>query len=648
MKKAKIVASIVLAAALGTTMFAAACGKKEEEPVPEVGKEFKLAEYVHPLDSEFVKEKLLDGEDYGDRDNVHDAFSALTKLDYADVEVLNDSNFAKVKTVTEKDEGPDEVTYGLYDLKAGKEVVSGYDHIEVKPVYGYYNNFKCFALGKIVDEDMEFELMGPDGSIFKGVKLTAAEVHSITISIKNYYRDKDKTEFDFLTMTYTQLDDEGEEVDQVKAFLCYAVDVDGEFTFKVVKNEEDTEDPVPESDYPAGSLLGVKKEPLNEHEEYITDSNWKGVSVSVEGSYAKKYTFYKNDNQISSVELNNGELVGYVGDYMYYYEISSVSSEATEGYNVEYAYGSSVLKSNYKLYRFDFVKNEEPEEVETDYVVVSDYTSLYNYTTKTFDKLLVSAVKKENGIANISRNSREYTLVLDDEFKVSADLSAKGVSVANLIKLKDGRYLTDNLIVDDDLNVVAEIPEGLNVTVWAEKSLLVCEYNEDLGSYGTRATMLVDFDGKVLVEPSTVISWSDYPSSRVGLLEFYGDVAYNPATGKLYSAANPSGIAVDKLVKADEEKGEEVGYALGLIFKYVPVEHEVGEGDDAETVYTYTVSFYDLSGKLIGTIANVAVNTDYGYPELEADVVFGKLFVEGSVYTDVEKGETATGYWLVG
>lgn len=657
MKKAKIVASIVLAAALSTTMFAAACGKKEEEepPVVDTGKEFVVSEYAHALDSALVKEVFGD---YGKGKGVHGAYSTFTKLDYDDVDAFEDSNFAIVDKVTENDDAPDTHSYSIYDLKTGKVVLSGYDNIQRKPVDGVYHDFSCFALGKLVDDKIEFELMGPDGKVLTGVKLSLQELLSLEINNINSYTDEDDTELDFFKLTYTKYDDEGEEVDEVEAFLCYAVDEDGVATFKVVK-EADTETPEEESDYPAGSVLGLEKKSLTSgYDEFFPGSNWEGIEYTVEGLYSKTYTFYKNDSRISTVELSNATVVGFVGNYLYYYDVSAVSSEATEGYNYEYVVNGAVVKANYTLYRFDVAKGGEVEEVETDYIVTIDShhtaSPLYNYTTKTFDKLAVTALKKVNGVATDGKNNREYVLVLDDEFKVSADLSAKNVNGAFLVKLKDGRYLDlmSSLIVDDELNTVAEIPYNFDVNdIWAEKGLLVCEYKTVNSSnyYSTKkVTMFVDFDGKVVIEPSSLDCGSyysdDYPD---GTLEFYGDVAYNSTTRKLYSAANPSGVAVDKLIKVDEEKNEEAGVAYGLIVKYTPVENEVGEGDDVHTVDTLSMSFYDLSGKLLGTIANVAVHP-YGYPLIDEPVVVcGKVVIGATVYTDLEE-EPVTVYWVIG
>lgn len=616
MKKAKIVAAVVLAAAVGTTTLVAACGSDKDVK----GKEFNISDYAHALDSEYAKGERYD---YSSQVNANDAYTKLTKKNYKHVETFSNTNYVKV-TVKHEDSAD---TYTLYDVKGDKELVTGCSSISNKSVNGYYN-FQCFIIGKNNNDKTEFQLVGPDGSIYNK-KLTSEEIGTIDFERVNSYYDEDKNLLEFFKMTYKDYDDEGEFKD-VEVYFCYSKDTDGVVSFKEVK-EEDTEEPA-SSDYAAGTQLGLIKIDLG-NSDYFPGNNLEGYKATVEGIYSKTYTLYKDSTTVGSFTIENGEAVGWAGNYVYYYEVEAVDADATSGYNYEEVsqYGA-VKKANYTYYRLDFVNNGEPEEVKTNYIITDLGTALYNYSTKTYDKIYVSkAYKKVNGVVVVNDTSKIYSLVLDDEFHVSADLSGKNIgNPSNVYKLKDNRYLSGNCILDGELNTVTQL-ESYGY-VWEDQKLVVGTVEDD---YGRDNTIFVDYDGKVVIEPS------------YGQLSVYGDVAYS-SNGKFYSAKNPSGIKLDKLVKADKTKGETVSRRAGYILKYTPVEKEVTIDSYTQTVTSYTVTFYDYTGKQLGSIGNIE---KYGWndAEISFDSVGGKVIVTVTVYKDLTKNlDTETNYWVLG
>lgn len=634
MKKAKIVASLVLAAAMGTTVFAAACGKKEEEepPVSDVGKEFVISEYAHSLNSTYFEENV---KDYSDTEYVKKELGDSLRFNYTNLD-YNASSDLVIGTVKTTTVDPDthaestEITKTLYNVRERKTLFSG-----CKDITRFMQNtqrFEYFKLKKETDDGYVYSYVGPDGKYLPirdftddDSGLVSGNSHLMISFIKSY-KDKEKNTLAYYSVTYgvPVLDDDGETVvkyERAVKYFCKKLIKDGGFTFFEVKEQDVEVDP--ESDYPAGTVVGPEKEELADKDIYPA-SNWKGIEVLVEGEASMTYTFYKNDAVISSVVTYNPKLVGYVGNYMYYYEIETVSFDAKEGYNYEYTYSGTTYKSNYTLYRFDFVKGGEPEEVETDYIVIDTEATLFNTLRDSFDKIAVHVVKKENGVAVDNPESKAYLLVLDDEFKVSVDLSAKSITDTEIIKLMSGRYLVGDKIVNDELETVAKIPNGYNsrVSVWEEKNMLVCK--------GYRGTMLVDFFGRVKIEPS------------YGDLTFYGTMGYNSNNHKLYSEYYSSGVELEDLVATGKDESIEFR-TEGLIVKSYDYYQEWTVNDQTPSRPARLLSVYSASGSALFDIDDIDTTEPVTYT-----VVGGAVILKAYVYTEDEGWHSEPVYWLIG
>ena len=623
MKKAKIVASIVLAAALGTTMFAAACGKKEEDPpVTDEGKEFVISEYAHSLNSPYAEENFTD---YSNTPYVKKEYSSMSQLRYEDFryDYNGSSDFAIAKVAAKDDDS--QPTWTLYNVKTESKLFEGYN--EIKRISG---SFEYFRLKKVTDEKTVYTYVGPDGKLLPLKSFTNDDILSgdshLSVSTMQAYKDKENNTLYFYSVTYkvAVLDEDDEPTGETKNVVTYfrkKVDKDGDFTFAEVTKDEAEADP--ESLFPAGSVLAPEKEVLADKDSY-PNSNWKGIEVLVQGGVSKTYTFYKNDAVLSSVVAYNPEFVGYVGNYMYYYEKEAVSSDAKEGYNYEFNYYGTVYKANYTLYRFDFVKGGEPVEVETQYIVTETEATLFNTAHDSFDKLAVVAVKKENGVAVRNDESKQYLLVLDDEFKVSVDLSAKNITDTEIIKLQSGTYLVGNLIVNDNLDTVAKIPgQYSRISVWEDKNLLVCKSNSGY-------TMLIDYYGRVVIEPV------------YGSLTFYGDVAFNGYNHKIYSGQYASGVKLEKVVKPNEAENETVDFVNGVIVKTAQYRETWNYNDQELGRDYYFLSFYSPLGTFLGSIDRVTTLNTLRYTE-----VGGKLIVDVSVFSEAEGYSANTTWWII-
>lgn len=618
MKKVKIVASVVLAAALSATTFAAACGKDSS---------FKLSDYAHPLDSAYALEHLRN---YEER-HVKEAFTAVTAKNYTDMESLgNGLADATVETKGTTPSASPKITHTFYDVKNDRELYTGLKSITAIDVKeNYYDSnalFKYFVLAtERTGQTDTYRYLSPDG---QAIALQGNPAPSdLTWSVINKYRDEDDTTRYFIGIKYTYTTGTGTnaKANSVEKFYCYSVDKDGEIAWESVE-EEDTETPV-DSDYKAGAQFGIERvnlaEVMSDCEEY-PESNYDGIEFTYEGDDENgKYTFYKDDKLISSVTVE-GE-VFFVGNYLYYYSVEPVSFEATRGYNVV-TQGISItgdvyeIKENYTLHRFNFVKGGKVKEVDFDYIVTYAEGPLYNYTDKAFDKLTAIAYKKVNGVVVISENTKEYSLVLDDKLNVVADLTATNLSDLEVYKLKDGRYLAGEYILDDGLNTVAELNSP---TVWVEKELIATGVYDEYAH--TDKTVFVDFDGKVVIEPSKSTT-------------FYGDAAYSG--GKIYSAEYPSGIKPEKLVNANKANGDEVSVVYGVIIKVTTVVRTTMSGTDNVVGEYYTVTVYDLSGKMLNSFSNVK---DFEYPEIFG----GKIVVEAAVYTSLTTGAYESVYCVI-
>lgn len=593
MKKLTMVAAVAVAAAIGTATLAACGGKK-------LGADkFKISDYAHSLTSVYAKNNL---EDYADTLYVNDAYTTVTKKNYTNINYLN-GNFATVY---------DGKTYAFYDVEKDVELFSGLcTSVEIKYVSGNRYGFNYYSMvtknADGAEHDYSVKYAGPDGNLLTQEAFGANSYNStnnIRFNYEKSYINDDGDIYEYFKMRY----ESQSSGDEVVKYYSLTKDDEGKFVFEGV-SEQDVENAETEFEYKAGSQLGLIKHDLDVAKDYPSNS-YKNIKYTVEGGLTQTYTYYNGNSKLSSLSITDGEIVAYVGDYVYFVEKEYVSVDAEKGYNLEINAGNgTIVKSIVKLYRYDFMKGRGLKEIDMkDYVVLAGQ-ALYNYSTGEFDAIIVGAYKKVNGIAVAS--DKPYMLVLNKNGKVIADLS--GTNIYNLnnlgfYKLNDNRYLAGCYILDGDCSVVAQLPNG-NSYVWAEKRLIKCGNN-----------MLVDYDGKVVIEPAD------------GTLYFYGDVACTNS-GTIYSKVNPSGIEFDEVVSVNTSLGETVSVSNGIIVKKSPV---VGSNR-----YNYTI--YDLNGTEIGSISNVAQNS-IAFNKMGSKLVASHV----PVVTDLAEGKTDYVSYIIG
>lgn len=219
------------------------------------------------------------------------------------------------------------------------------------------------------------------------------------------------------------------------------------------------------------------------------------------------YTFYKDGQKTGSVEIaSNGDKLGFVGDYMYYYTLTPVAADSTS-YNY-YDYEDEV-KANYELYKYNIVANSTEK---LDYnVMITGIKPLYNNVSDTYDAAAVSCCKMTDGVIYYGMSDlRVY--VTDADLNVAYDISSlESIYTASAIyKLDDDRYSIGNYVVDSKLEFVGYVQGD---KIYSEEKLMRFGIN---GFYG-----FADINGKIVIEPKYRSQPSSYNS---GNFVFYNGV----------------------------------------------------------------------------------------------------------------------------
>ena len=607
MKKAKIAAAVVLAAAVSAASFAAACGSGSGAGVKVDGKKFNVDDYAHALDSAYSVNYRTD---FADR-NVFNAYSTVARKNFVEMNSLGNGLVDTVVSTKDSSTGTNKLTHTIYDIKNNRELFSGLSRIQPESAgrLDYYKIFTVQTGSSVLQGDTtstDFRLMGPNGNLLinqsfpENTTLTVSQVRADYEGVNDIYYFKVSYKYVPVTSgtsTTTPKPVEGER------YFSYSEDSKGNITINEVGETEAND-----SDYKAGKQIGVEKIKFDTDELTTT---WDGFKFSVErgGTGFSTYTFYK-DNEVTGSVVVEGDPF-FVGNYLYYTSVVSVSSEAKDGYNYEYTEGDVTIKENHTLYRYNFVKGAKGvEEVKTDYIVTSVRGTMYNYSTQAIDRVVVKANKKIDGVVVDGENTKEYVLIMDDNFKVSMDISGKDLTTTKIFKLKEDRYLVGDYIIDGNFNTVSQLPYG--ATVWADKELILTYAN----GYGY---LFVDFDGKVVVEPSSAMA-------------VYGGAAYSASDKKVYSESNPAGKKLEDIVRIIEDEGETLTCVGGAIIK-----RSIVKATTAGGASTYTLTVYDLSGKSVGTISGLA-----SIPSIRE--MSGRVVITGTIAGTTP--EVAT--WIVG
>lgn len=472
MKKTAILATAMAAALCLAPL--AACGGGAEPGVKVDGKAFNLADYVTELPESRTVEGLTQ----------IPKISSMKKLDLR-LSFFSSTNYGEpIGVARQYGTGDNDGKYCLYDLGKGQSLSGWYTNITTISS----SPFLGLATGSS-DTDATLHIAYPTGELVTSSTFTSEDTYDISTDYGTYYADGESARY--YSVTYPT----GSST--ATAYVAYKDGAWKKLTESDINAQPST------GGYEVGDTLGIVKTPLVEwnggDEEDYPDYLYKDYSFRAEGSsQTTKITLYKGEEAQDSLFLFGGQSVvlGVVGKYFYYYDRQPVSTEAKSGYNVEITSYNTVEKYNMTLHRYDFVEGED-ETVESDYIfgVSSSNAALYNKNAKDFDRLVVNAYKKANGVAVLSSGAPVYTVILDDEAKVSFDLTGKDVSGA-FYQLSSTRFLSGSTIMDAEMNTVVALPSSYSSSsasslVWEGQSLILCSTSSGI--------IAVDYDGTVKI-----------------------------------------------------------------------------------------------------------------------------------------------------
>ncbi|MBD5132747.1 MAG: WG repeat-containing protein [Clostridiales bacterium] len=320
--------------------------------------------------------------------------------------------------------------------------------------------------------------------------------------------------------------------------------------------------------------------------------------------------FYKNGDKTGSVDMKDGEELGFVGNNFYYYTITTAAPESSS-YNLAVQVDGTLVKGNYKLFRYDVVKNST-KELDTDLMILR-VDPMYNYSAKAYDAARVYAVEKTDGVfyyADIDVDvpvgeSDSSVYIADSSLRIACQVPDEVRNYTSLYKLTDDRFAllgynsyNSGYVFDGGYNYVCDISGSLYV-------------NEQLISFTHGGKVgLKDYNGKIVIEPK-------YKS--IGT--FYGGIAIATKEnddGETISVLLNKNGSETALPQNDAEEGVYVEtYSNGI---YV-----VSTRTDSK----YTVTVYNYEQKAIktfenvNTIGNVYVNGSFvSYSDGEYDEVY--------------------------
>ena len=114
-----------------------------------------------------------------------------------------------------------------------------------------------------------------------------------------------------------------------------------------------------------------------------------------------------------------------------------------DGYNLIHKDGINVFndkKQNVKTFSFD-IKSGKTKELDLQYII-TNYTPLYNRSSNKYDAVLVSAVKKNDGVAIYESNIDLINLIIDKDGKAGYQFEGMPAGNFDIIKLNDSRTVS--------------------------------------------------------------------------------------------------------------------------------------------------------------------------------------------------------------
>ena len=295
--------------------------------------------------------------------------------------------------------------------------------------------------------------------------------------------------------------------------------------------------------------------------------------------------YFKTGNKVTVLKLKpNLANAIYVDGKILYSTVTDVEFDAEDGYNLIYKDGINVFndkKQNVKTFSFD-IKSGKTKELDLQYII-TNYTPLYNRSSNKYDAVLVSAVKKNDGVAIYESNIDLINLIIDKDGKAGYQFEGMPAGNFDIIKLNDSRILLSNGYIVDSKGKIVSYPGRIDsigdnfITVF------------DGSKYGA-----IDFDGK------TVLPFV-YDN-----LDFVGGGAYTAvssigsiSTQKLVTISNPDGIEITNALNLAD--GESIDTSVLDDFTYlglIPTLKNFSDGD----IKGYDFTLYSFSGEQVKTM----------------------------------------------
>ena len=295
--------------------------------------------------------------------------------------------------------------------------------------------------------------------------------------------------------------------------------------------------------------------------------------------------YFKTGNKVTVLKLKpNLANAIYVDGKILYSTVTDVEFDAEDGYNLIYKDGINVFndkKQNVKTFSFD-IKSGKTKELDLQYII-TNYTPLYNRSSNKYDAVLVSAVKKNDGVAIYESNIDLINLIIDKDGKAGYQFEGMPAGNFDIIKLNDSRILLSNGYIVDNKGKTVSFPGKIESI--GDNFITV----SDGSKYGA-----IDFDGK------TVLPFV-YDN-----LDFVGGGAYTTvssigsvSTQKLVTISNPDGIEITNALNLAD--GESIDTSVLDDFTYlglIPTLKNFSDGD----INGYDFTLYSFSGEQVKTM----------------------------------------------
>lgn len=295
--------------------------------------------------------------------------------------------------------------------------------------------------------------------------------------------------------------------------------------------------------------------------------------------------YFKTGNKVTVLKLKpNLANAIYVDGKILYSTVTDVEFDAEDGYNLIHKDGINVFndkKQNVKTFSFD-IKSGKTKELDLQYII-TNYTPLYNRSSNKYDAVLVSAIKKNDGVAIYESDIDLINLIIDKDGKAGYQFEGMPAGNFDIIKLNDSRILLSNGYIVDNKGKTVSFPGKIEsigdnfITVF------------DGSKYGA-----IDFDGK------TVLPFV-YDN-----LDFVGGGAYTAvssigsvSTQKLVTISNPDGIEITNALNLAD--GESIDTSVLDDFTYlglIPTLKNFSDGD----INGYDFTLYSFSGEQVKTM----------------------------------------------